>query len=112
MLKGVNAKKTTSFDKIPPKVVNLSEGFLATPLSETINNSISKGIFPNEVKIVLVSPPDEKHQTEILIYTLGQLLYYLLFSKIFDKVIINYLMEIMDNDFLIYLSTCRAPFCV
>ena len=33
---------------------------LAAPLSKTINNSISKGVFPNEAKIALVSPPDKK----------------------------------------------------
>ena len=47
-------------------MVNLAAGVLAAPLSKTINNSISKGVFPNEAKIALVSPLDQKHQTKIL----------------------------------------------
>ena len=66
MLKEVNAKKALGFDKILPKLVKLAARDLAAPLSETINNSISKGVFPNEAKIVLVSPLDKKHQTKIL----------------------------------------------
>ena len=56
MLKEVNAKRNSGFDKIPPKMVNLAAGVLAAPLSKTINNSISKGVFSNEAKIAIVSP--------------------------------------------------------
>ena len=60
LLKDVNAKKISGFDKIPPKLVKLAAGVLAVPLSKTINNSISKRVFPNEAKIALVSPLDKK----------------------------------------------------
>ena len=56
LLKEVNAKRNSGFDKIPPKMVNLAAGVLAAPLSKTINNSISKGVFSNEAKIAIVSP--------------------------------------------------------
>lgn len=54
----VTAKKASCFDKIPSKLVKL-----AAPLSKTINNSISKGVLPNEATIALVI---KKHKTKIL----------------------------------------------
>ena len=75
MLKGINAEKASGFDKIPPKMVKLAARVLAAPLSKTINNSISKGIFPNEAKCLLLL---RKRQTKILFETIGRLVYYLL----------------------------------
>ena len=66
LLQEVNAKKASGFDKILPKQVKLAARVLAAPLSKTINNSRSKGVFPNEAKIALVSLLDKKHQTKIL----------------------------------------------
>ena len=56
LLKDINAKKSSGFDKILPKPVKLAAGVLAALLSKTINNSISKGVFPNKANISLVSP--------------------------------------------------------
>ena len=98
LLKEVNAKKASGFDKIPPKLVKLAAGVLAAPLSKTINNSISKGVFPNEAKIALVSPLDKKtDKNSVLNYRPVSILP--TFSKIFGKVIKNYLMKSMDNFF-------------
>ena len=83
MLKGINAEKASGFDKIPPKMVKLAARVLAAPLSKTINNSISKGIFPNEAKCLLL----RKRQTKILFETTGRLVYYLLS--------LNYLVRLM-----------------
>ena len=58
LLKEVNAKKASGFDK-------LAAGVLAAPLSKTIN-SISKGAFPNEAKTDLCLLLIEKHQTKSL----------------------------------------------
>ena len=66
LLKEVNAKKASGFEKIPPKLVKLAAEVLAAPVSKTINNSISKGVFSNKAKIALVSLFDKKHQTKIL----------------------------------------------
>ena len=60
LLKDVNAKKASGFDKIATKLVKLGAGVLAPPLSKTINNSISKGVFPYEANMALVSPLDKK----------------------------------------------------
>ena len=45
LLKKVNTKKASGFDKIPPKINELALGVLATPLSKTKNNSIYEWSF-------------------------------------------------------------------
>ena len=45
LLKKVNTKKASGFDKIPPKINELAVGVLATTLSKTKNNSIYEWSF-------------------------------------------------------------------
>ena len=110
LLKEVNAKKASGFDKIPPKLVKLAAGVLAAPLSKTINNSISKGVFPNEAKIALVSPLDKKTPDKNSVLNYRPVSILPTFSKIFGKIIKNYLMESMDNFSSPYLSAYRASY--
>ena len=77
LLKAVNAKKAQNW-------LNQLQGFQLHHLPKTINNSILKGVFPNEAKIALVSPLDKKSPVSILPT----------FSKIFGKFIKNYLMKV------------------
>ena len=104
MLKEVNPKKVSGFDKIPQKLVKLAAGVLAAPLAKTINSSISKGVFPNEAKIALVSPLDRKTSDKNSILNDRPVSILPSFSKIFGKVIKNYLMKSMDYFFSPYLS--------
>ena len=93
-----------------PKLVKLAAGVLAAPLSKTINNSISKGVFPNEAKIALVSPLDKKTPDKNSVLNYRPVSILPTFSKIFGKVIKNYLMESMDNFSSPYLSAYRASY--
>ena len=43
----------------PPKLVKIAINVLCQPLSNAINNSLSKGIFPDDAKIAIVSPRDK-----------------------------------------------------
>ena len=74
------------------------------------NNSILKGVFPNEAKIALVCPLDKKtpDRNSVLNYRPVGILP--TFSKIFVKVIKNYLMKSMDNYFSPHLSEYRASY--
>ena len=110
MLEEVNAIKASGFDKIPPKLVKLAAGVLAAPLSKTINNSISKGVFPNEAKIALVSPLDKKTPDKNSVLNYRPVSILPTFSKIFGKVIKNYFIKSMDNFFSPYLSAYRASY--
>ena len=40
ILKEVNAKKVSCFEKIPRKLVQSAAGVLAAPISKTVNNNI------------------------------------------------------------------------
>ena len=82
---------------------------LAASLSKAINNRISKGVFPNKAKIVLVSPFNKKktpNKNYVLNYRPVNILP--TFSKIFGEVVKNYLMKSMDNYFSLHLSAYRA----
>ena len=91
-----------------PKLVKLAAGVLAAPLSKTINNSISKGVFPNEAKIARVSPLDKKTRNKSFVLNYRSISILLTFSKIFGKAIENYVMKCMDNYFSPHLSEYRA----
>ena len=87
LLKEVNAKKASGFDKIPPKLVKLASGVLAAPLWKTINNITLKGVFPNEAKIALVSPFDKKTPDRNCVLNYRPASTLPTFPKIFGKVI-------------------------
>ena len=59
LLKNIDEKIAARTDKIPPKLVKLSATVLSQPLTDAINNSISKGIFPDNAKVAFVSPFDK-----------------------------------------------------
>ena len=51
LLKNIDESKATGTDKVPPKLVKISAEVLSQPLADGINNSISKGVFQDNVKI-------------------------------------------------------------
>ena len=53
LLRNIDSKKSTGIDKIPPKLIKLSAKAIS------INNSFNNGIFPDNAKIVCVSPLDK-----------------------------------------------------
>ena len=59
LLKNIDIKKATGVDRIPPKLVKLSANILSEPLTKTINDSLTMGIFPDAAKIAAVSPVDK-----------------------------------------------------
>ena len=114
LLKEVNAKKAPGFDEIPLKLVltgfQLAAGVLAAPLSKTMNNSVSKGVFTNAAKIALVSPLDKKTPDKNSVLNYRPVSILLTFSKILRKVIKNCLMKSMDTYFSPHLSAYRASY--
>ena len=62
LLKNIDDKKATGTDKIPPKLVKISAKVLSQPLADAINNSISKGVFPDNAKIASISSNDKQSQ--------------------------------------------------
>ena len=60
IFKILTIKKPQQNDKIPPKLVKISAEVLSQPLVDAINNSISTGFFPDNVKIASVSLIDKQ----------------------------------------------------
>ena len=50
----LGTKEAVSFDMIPPKFVKMAESVLCQLLWNSINDSLSKGIFPEDAKIAMV----------------------------------------------------------
>ena len=60
ILKELSTEKPTGVDMMPPKLVQLAANYLNEPLSQSINNSIKKGLFPENAKVASVTPMDKK----------------------------------------------------
>ena len=56
ILVSLNPKKAAGNDLIPPKIVVKSAGILSKPLTDVINTTITKGIFPSDAKLASVKP--------------------------------------------------------
>ena len=59
ILSVIYTQKTVGFGMIPPKLFKMAESVLFQPLSNEINNSLSKDNFLDDAKIALVSPLDK-----------------------------------------------------
>ena len=81
----INCNKSSSGD-IPPKIFKIAKEEIPEPIRNCINNSISTGTFPDELKIADIVPAFEKEdQNDKASYRQISLLP--LVSKIFEKVL-------------------------
>ena len=60
ILKALSTEKSTGVNLIPSRLVKLTASYLAGPLSQSVNNSIRKRLFPENAKVVSVSRIDKK----------------------------------------------------
>ena len=74
---------------IPHKLVKMAASFQCQPLSNAINNSLSKSIFPDDAKIAMVSPLDNgtSNKNDISNFRPARIL--TTFSKIYERVTID-----------------------
>ena len=86
LLKNVDDKKATGTDKITPKLDKISAKLLSQPLADAINNSISKGTFPDNTKIASVSPIDKQSHDKNEVSNFRPVSVLNAFSKIYESV--------------------------
>lgn len=55
-----STEKSTGVNLIPSRLVKLAASYLVGPLSQSVNNSIRKRLFPENAKVVPVSRIDKK----------------------------------------------------
>ena len=60
ILKELSTVKSYGVDMMPPKLVNLAANYLAAYLSQSTNNSLKEGLFPENAKVASVTPIDRK----------------------------------------------------
>ena len=110
LLKNIDDKKAAGTDKIPPKLVKISAEVLSQPLANVINNSISKGVFPDNAKIASVSPIDKQSNDKNKVSNFRPVSVLNTSSKIYESVIKNQLISVLDNIFSPYLAACRESY--
>jgi len=60
LLTGINPKKATGFDQLPPKLIRIAGPAIAPSLTALINNTISSTQFPADMKCAELSPVYKK----------------------------------------------------
>jgi hypothetical protein len=60
IIKKFSPKNSSGWDGISTKVLKKSSLFIVTPLTHVINDSLSKGIFPNKLKNSVITPLNKK----------------------------------------------------
>ena len=104
LLKNIDIKKATGVDRIPPKLVKLSANILSEPLTKTINDSLTMGIFPDAAKIAAVSPIDKGTGNKNSISNFRSVSILSIFSEISEVVIKNQLALYVEKIFSPLLS--------
>ena len=74
------------FDMIPSKLVKIAASILCQPLSNAINNSLSKSIFPVGAKITMISPLDKGISNKNDISNFRRVNILTTFSKTYERV--------------------------
>ena len=69
LIQGLNPKKATGIDTIPPKLIKVAVEFLTPLLTKSISSSIEHNIFPDLAKTALVVPLDKGNQVKMILQT-------------------------------------------
>ena len=92
IIKSLKCKTLYGYDEVPSWIVKLSMPFISSPLIYICNKMLSTGTFPTRLKFSQVFPLFKKgNKTEMSDYRPVSLLTF--FSKIFEKVIYNRLLQ-------------------
>ena len=92
---------SSGHDNISTKLIKLSINNIIEPLTNIINTSLSTGIIPNLLKITKLIPIRKQSDKQLLTnYCPTSLLP--AFSKIFEKVVFNTMINYMDSQDVFY----------
>ena len=110
LIQGLNSKKATGIDTIPPKLIKVAVNFLIPLLTKSTSSSIEPNIFPDLTKTALVVPLDKgkSNINDIANFRPGSILN--TFSKIYERVMKNQLLHGMKNIFSPQISAYRKSY--
>ena len=109
ILNELRTEKSTGVDMMPPTLVKLAANYLAEPLSQSINNSIKKGLFLKNAKVASVAidkKTDDKNS--VLNFRPISVLNY--FSKVYENILKTQLVEKINNLFSPFISAYRESY--
>ena len=109
-IKGLKSGTSVGIDKIPPKLVIMSAEVIANPLAKLINTTMLDDlIFPNIEKDASVTPVFKKEDRQIKTnYRPISVLN--VFSKIFERFLLNQLLPFIDKMMSSLLSAYRSRY--
>ena len=90
-----------------PKFVKLPVNYLARSLSQSNNNSIKKGFFPENEKVASVTPIDKKTNDKSSVLKLCPISVFNCFSKVYENILKTKPVENMNNSFSPFISADR-----
>ena len=99
LIQGLNPKKATGIDTIPPKLIKVAMEFLTPLLTKSINSSIEHNIFPDLAKTALVVPLNKGKPNKNDFVNFRPVSILNTFSEIYERVIKNQLLHGMENVF-------------
>ena len=110
LLNEIDTKKAVGIDTIPPKDIKMASNFLAPILTTAINSSIENSLFPENAKVANVVPldkgqPDKNDISNFMSVTLLHT-----FSKFYEIVIKDQLVQSMENYFSPMVSAYRKNY--
>ena len=95
---------------MPPKLIKLPAKVLSKPLAIAINNSFNKGMFPDNAKIACVSPLDKHTDDKYSVTNFQPVSVLNKFSKIYEKIVKDFLINKMEHHFSSFISANRKSF--
>ena len=100
VIKSLN-NSSPGYDELPSSVMKQCLDLYITPLTYLINLSICEGSFPDGLKLAKVLPI-YKSEDEQLVQNYRPISVLPFFSKIFEKLVSNYLIDFIDNHSILY----------
>ena len=102
----LNVTKGAGYSTLPSKVVRLVSPTIASPLTDIINPSITKGIFPDLLKTACVVPAVKKEdRSKKENYRPISILN--TFSKVFERFVLDQLITFFNETMSKFLSAYR-----
>ena len=92
---------------MPPMFVKLTANYLARLLSQSINNSIKKGLFPENGKVASVTLIDKKTDDKNSVLNFRPIGVLNCFSKVYENILKTQLVEKMINLFSPFISAYK-----
>ena len=109
ILASLDPKKAAGNDLIPPKVVVKSAGILSKPLTDVINATITKGIFPSNAKLASVKPIYKKG-SRLDVSNYRPISVISAFSKVMEKHFESSMVDYINSILSQYLSGFRKGY--